>query len=79
MEETKSVPVALTETRSVDAYKHDPDQVVVARLTEEEIFRMSGGIQLEIKGYSSYCGNHVCSRLQPYGVDWGVISGIVGT
>jgi hypothetical protein len=84
MEETKSLPVALTETRSVDAYKLDPDhieEVVIARLTEEEIFRLSeqafswrSKAALRIAGIMFVQG---CNQAG-YGVDWGVISGIVG-
>ena len=83
MEETKTVPVALTETRSLDAFKHDPDhieEVVIARLTEEEIFRMSeeafswkSKAALRIVGVMFVQG---CNQAG-YGVDWGVISGIV--
>ena len=42
--ENQSAPVALTEFRSIDAFKQDADhveEVVIARLTEEEIFKLS--------------------------------------
>jgi hypothetical protein len=44
MDASKTEPIALTETRSIDAYKNDADnieEVVIARLTEEDIFKLS--------------------------------------
>ena len=80
---TETVPVTLTETHSVDAFKHDPDhieEVVIARLTEEEIFRLSeeafswkSKAAWRIVGIMFVQG---CNQAG-YGVDWGVISGIV--
>lgn len=83
MDKTKSEPLGLTETRSVDAFKHDPDnveEVVIARLTEEEIFQLSeeaftwkSKAALRMAGIMFVQG---CNQAG-YGVDWGVISGIV--
>ena len=85
MAEEKTAPVALTETRSVDGFKHDPDhieEVVIARLTEEEIFKLSeenfswkSKAALRLVGVMFVQG---CNQAG-YGVDWGVISGIVRT
>ena len=84
MAANKTEPIALTETRSIDAYKHDADnieEVVIARLTEEEIFKLSeeafswkSMAALRIVGIMFVQG---CNQAG-YGVDWGVISGIVG-
>lgn len=83
MAEPKSEPIALAETRSIDAYKNDVDnieEVVIARLTEEEIFKLSeeafswkSKAALRLVGVMFVQG---CNQAG-YGVDWGVISGIV--
>lgn len=85
MEENQSAPVALTEFRSIDAFKQDADhveEVVIARLTEEEIFKLSeeafswkSKAALRLVGVMFVQG---CNQAG-YGVDWGVISGIVRT
>jgi hypothetical protein len=81
--EPKREPLGLEETRSIDAYKRDVDnieEVVIARLTEEEIFKMSeeafswkSKASLRMAGvlFVQGCGQ------SGFGLDWAIISGIV--
>lgn len=81
--EPKTEPLALEEARSIDAYKSDVDnieEVVIARLTEEEIFKMSeeafswkSKASLRMAGVMFVQG---CGQ-SGFGIDWATISGIL--
>lgn len=81
--EHKTEAVALTETRSINGYKHGVDNiedVVIARLTDKELFKISADAfswksmaALRLAGVMFVQGcNHA-----GYGTDWGTISEIV--